>query len=86
MAKASVSFTLNSAVERHDVKVIKQQLDALPGVTSVSVNAATGLVAVDYDDTGVQRAQLQKQLEKMGFTLSGAPEGHSSGRAKNAGE
>ena len=69
MPKESVSFTLRNASGKHDVKGIKKALDALPGVLSVSVNADTGRAAVDFDTTGIQRAQIQKQLEKSGYEI-----------------
>ena len=53
MSKVSIYFTLGNVDGKHDVKDIKKTLDTLPGVESVSVNAETGSVAVDYDTTGV---------------------------------
>lgn len=69
MANASVYYTLNSVDGKHDVKRIKQTLDALPGVLSVSVNAGSNQVAVDFDTTGVQSTRIQNQLEKAGFEI-----------------
>lgn len=69
MSKESLYFTLNNVDGKHDVKQIKKVLDALPGVSSVSVNEGTNHVAVDFDTTGVQRDRIQKQLEKSGFEI-----------------
>ena len=69
MSKASVYFTLNKIDGKHDVKEIKQGLDALPGVVSVSVNDGSGRVAVDFDTTGLQSDRIRKQLEKMGYVI-----------------
>ena len=69
MSKASMYFTLGHIDGKHDTKVIKQGLDALPGVSSVSVNDGSGRVAVDFDPSGVQSAHIQKQLEKMGYEV-----------------
>lgn len=69
MPKESVSFTLNSVDGKHDVKQIKKALDALPGVMSVSVNAVSGHVAVDFDTTGVNSTRIQKQLEEIGYEI-----------------
>ena len=69
MANASVYYTLNSVDGKHDVKRIKQTLDALPGVLSVSVNAGSNQVAVDFDTTGVQSTRIQNQLEQAGFEI-----------------
>ena len=54
MAKESVSFKLENVSGAHDKKEIKRVLDTLPGVRSVSVNDASGQVAVDFD-TGIIR-------------------------------
>ena len=70
MSKASIYFTLRNVDGKHDVKDIKKTLDTLPGVESVSVNAETGSVAVDYDTTGVLSDRIQKQLEKAGYEVT----------------
>ena len=69
MPKESVSFTLRKIDGKHDVKQIKKVLAGLPGVLSVSVNDVTGNVAVDFDTTGVESTQIQKQLEKIGYEI-----------------
>lgn len=69
MSKASIYFTLSKVDGKHDGKRIKKTLDTLPGVESVSVNADSGCVAVDYDTTGVLGARIQKQLEKAGYQV-----------------
>lgn len=69
MSKASIYFTVNKVDGKHDVKQMKQGLDALPGVISVSVNESTNRVAVDFDTTGVQTARIGKQLEQMGYKI-----------------
>lgn len=70
MSKASIYFTMNKVDGKHDVKEIKKALDKLAGVESVSVNAETGRVAVDYDTTGVLSERIQKQLEKAGYQVT----------------
>ena len=47
---ASISVSLDRNADRHDVKLLKRELDTLPGVTSVSVSSG-GQLAVDYDAT-----------------------------------
>lgn len=69
MANASVYFTLSSVDGKRDVKEIKKTLDALPGVSSVSVNSESNCVAVDYDTSGVKSDRIQKQLEKAGYEV-----------------
>lgn len=70
MAHSSAYFFLGKVSGKHDVKAIKNGLDTLPGVMSVSVNNETGKVAVDYDDTGVTREQLQKKIDGLGFSIT----------------
>ena len=69
MAHESAYFKLGRTDGRHDAKTLKKGLDALPGVMSVSVNLKNGNVAVDYDDTGVTQAQIQRQVESLGFPI-----------------
>lgn len=70
MAHSSAYFSLEKVSGKHNVKSIKSGLDTLPGVTSVSVNSETGKVAVDYDDTGVTREQLQRKIDNLGFSIT----------------
>lgn len=69
MSKASIYFTLTHVDGKHDVKEIKNTLNMLPGVESVSVNDDTNYVAVDYDTTGILSDRIQKKLEKAGFEV-----------------
>lgn len=69
MAYASAYYVLEKVDGKHDVQKIKQALSTLPGVTSVSVNASTNQIAVDFDTTGVQSSRIEKQLEKAGYTI-----------------
>lgn len=69
MAQDSVYFSVNKAVGLHDTKTLKRALDALPGVTSVSINKLQSNIAVDYDDTGVSRAQIRQKIELLGYPI-----------------
>lgn len=69
MAKASVYFILDHIHDKHDGKAIKRELDALPGVLSVSVNDHSKRVAVDFDTTGVQSGRIETLLEQMGYQI-----------------
>ena len=71
MSKASAYFTLDGLSDKHDIKVkaIKRELDALPGVLSVSISDDSKRVAVDFDTTGVQTDCIGKRLEKMGYQI-----------------
>lgn len=69
MSKASVYFTPGNPDGKHNVKDIKQELDMLPGVLSVSVSDSSNQVAVDFDITGVRSRRIQTQPEKMGYQV-----------------
>ena len=45
-----------------------EELDTLPGVTSVSVSD-NGCLAVDYDSTGVRQADIQQKVQELGYQL-----------------
>ena len=69
MSNASIYFTVNDVNGKHDVKELKRELGAFPGVTSVSVNDKTESIAVDFDSTAVQQEHLQKRIEKLGYEI-----------------
>lgn len=77
MSKENAYFTLSNIDGKHDVKELKHEIDMLPGVSSVSVNTRSDFVAVDFDTTGVQRDQIKKQMEKLGYAVVDAKsDGH----------
>lgn len=77
MSKASVYFTLGDSCNKQDAKAIKRELDALPGVRSVSVSDSVNRVAVDFDTSGVRSQRIQKRLEAMGYqVLSSETDNH----------
>lgn len=77
MSKASVYFTLGDSCNKQDAKAIKKELDALPGVRSVSVSDSVNRVAVDFDTSGVRSERIQKRLEAMGYqVLSSETDNH----------
>lgn len=55
---------------KHDLKEIKRGLDQLHGVTSVSVNPAHNLVAVDYDSSSTSYDAIEHQLNRLGFEIA----------------
>lgn len=67
---ASISVSLDRNADRHDVKLLKRELDTLPGVTSVSVSGER--LAVDYDSTGVRREDIRQKVQSLGFGIQGA--------------
>ena len=66
---ASISVSLDRNADRHDVKLLKRELDTLPGVTSVSVSG--GRLAVDYDSTGVRQEDIRQKVQSLGFGIQG---------------
>ncbi len=68
MVHLSTCFSLENAGDFHDEKALKRGLDALPGVTSVSVSDR-GCVAVDYDSTGVRQEQIRQRVRELGYQL-----------------
>ena len=70
MAHLSTYFSLEHPASSHDAKELKQELDTLPGVTSVSVSG--GRLAVDYDSTGVRREDIRQKVQSLGFGIQGA--------------
>ena len=70
MAHLSTYFSLENAGDKHDEKLLKQGLDTLPGVTSVSLSDR-GCVAVDYDSTGVRQEQIRQRVQELGYQLKG---------------
>ena len=68
MTQANACFTVGGISGKHDVKEIKQGLDTLPGVLSVTVNNENR-VSVDFDTTGVQSDRIGKQLADMGYQV-----------------
>nr|WP_325300650.1 heavy metal-associated domain protein [uncultured Dysosmobacter sp.] len=68
MAHISAYFSLENANEKHDAKRLKQGLDALPGVTSVTLSDR-GCLAVDYDSTGIRQEDIRQKVQELGFQL-----------------
>ena len=67
MAHLSARFSLDQINDQHDIKRLKQGLDALPGVTSVS-GSDSGSLAVDYDSTGTRQEDIRKKIQELGFS------------------
>lgn len=70
MSQDSAYFTIDNLNGKHGLKEIKRALDTLHGVTSVSVNTENHRVAVDFDDTGVSREQIERKLTGLGYQYS----------------
>lgn len=70
MSKESAYFRVESLNSKRDVKDIKRQLDAIPGVISVSINAEEAKVAVDFDNSGVKQADIRNRLVESGYDVA----------------
>ena len=68
MAHLSVYFSLENAGGSQQRARLKQGLDTLPGVTSVSINDR-GCLAVDYDSTGVRQEDIRRKILELGFSI-----------------
>lgn len=66
MSKQSAYFMVPGLNGKHQVKKIKQVLDGIPGVISVSVNVQKDRVAVDYDSSGIDVHEIENQFKDMG--------------------
>jgi copper chaperone CopZ len=51
----------------HHVTEVRQHLLKLPGIQSVYASSAFHVVEVTYDETQVDPAQLETQLEELGY-------------------
>lgn len=69
MAQQSLYFTASEANSEKDMKEIKRELNEFPGVHSVSVNTNNGLIAVDFDTTGVKASEITGCLKNLGYSL-----------------
>ena len=70
MAKESARFIAKDVHGSHDIAEIKQELDTLHGVSSVSVNREHDLVCVDYDSSGVSYDKIENRLNKLGYQIA----------------
>ncbi len=66
---SSVYVSVRDLGGDHRSKAVKRELDAFPGVTSVSVSQSDRCIAVDYDSTGVDREQICRKLTELGFEV-----------------
>ena len=68
MAKESAYFDLKNLEDKHDTKKIKNGIEELPGIISVSVGNKR--VCVDFDSTGTSQSKIQKQLSELGYDVT----------------
>ncbi|MCI1965226.1 MAG: heavy-metal-associated domain-containing protein [Oscillospiraceae bacterium] len=70
MSKASIYFSLKHPGDKHDCAEIKQRLDSIPGVLSVSISRDHDRVSVDYDTTGTGPDRLRSKLGDYGYAIA----------------
>lgn len=63
-------FDLEQPGGKRDAEQIKRDLDAIPGVFSVSVSRDCGRVTVDYDTTGTGPDELRNRLSSCGCRVA----------------
>lgn len=66
VSKQSAYFKVPGLDGKHEIKKIKQGLDEIPGVLSVSANGQKDQVAVDYDSSGTNVSAIEKHLRNIG--------------------
>ena len=70
MPNASLHYRLEDITGKHDVKTLKRELDTLPGVCSVSIQAGTSHLTVDFDKTALTPEQIAGKLSELGFSAA----------------
>ena len=70
MSRESAYFIVRNLDGKHDLKELKQELDTLRGVSSVSVNTQNHLVSVDYDSSGVTYDRIEHRLNRLGYEIA----------------
>ena len=68
MTKASAYYKVDRIKGKNDIGKVKQVLDKLGGVSSVSSNGQD--IAVDYDTTGVRQDQIRRKLKRLGYNVT----------------
>jgi len=67
---ATVSINVEGITCGGCEKSIRTALSGHEGVNEVSASHATGIVAIDFDDSKIQLAQLQAAIEDAGFDVA----------------
>lgn len=67
MSQVSSYYYVEELLKNHDEKLIKKELDTLPGVKSVSTNVMSHKVCVDYDNTGISASALMNKMFSLGY-------------------
>lgn len=70
MSKQSVYLKIDDLSNDHTVKEIKEVVDEIRGIISVSVSRKDSKIAVDYDDTGTNSNEIANAIMDMGYNVS----------------
>lgn len=68
MSKQSAYYRVPD-IDDKDSKRLKQVIDGLHGVISVSINVSSDKVAVDYDSTGTNCDVIKNEIEGSGYDV-----------------
>lgn len=75
MSKKSMYFSIEDMTNDNSNNKIKNGIDELNGIITVSVNVVSEIVAVDYDDTAVSSDDIKLRIEEIGFSAKIISEG-----------
>lgn len=70
MSKKSAYFQMDDLWKKAQIKDIKQGLDSIHGVLSVSYSPEKATLAVDFDTTGTDADTISKKLSALGYEAS----------------
>lgn len=70
MPAEHATFVVEQISKTHDLKEIKRELDAIHGVTSVSVNPYTNRITVDYNSAGTSYDRIENRLNRLGYQIT----------------
>ncbi|MDA8368583.1 MAG: copper ion binding protein [Nocardiopsaceae bacterium] len=68
---AGTTITVTGMTCEHCVKAVKEEVAALPGVTSVDVELGSGRVTID-SDAPLTREQLESAIDEAGYEIAGS--------------
>ncbi len=68
---STTSYTVVGMTCGHCVSAVTEEVSALPGVTGVDVDLATGGLTVT-SDAPVEEAAVRAAVEEAGYTVAGA--------------
>ena len=70
LSKKSIYFKVDKLNNDDNVKQIKEGVEHLDGIISVSVNKKDSKISVDYDDMGTNLSEIANTLIDMGYSIT----------------